>query len=130
MAANAAAQGIYSRINTRKDIAERGVNIFPISAPSTVSVLTTDSFAVIPVISAAQARQSPKPNGANSGAASEPSAARILSPLSETSPKRRSKLSRSHIRTLESRITVNARAAKSFAFSHISSRTLRAVGIR
>ena len=51
-----------------------------LAAPvSTVSVLTTDSLAVSPVIRAVEARQSSKPNGMNRGAMTEPMDARMLS---------------------------------------------------
>ena len=93
IAAMDAAHGAYSRQNTRKENAERGVKICasiigrlmpvlpPTDTPSaiTVSVLTTASLADRPVIRAAAACQSPNPRGVNIGAASFPAAAKRLS---------------------------------------------------
>lgn len=77
IAAMDAAHGAYSRQNTRKENAERGVKICasiigrlmpvlpPTDTPSAiiVSVLTTASLADRPVIRAAAACQSPNPRG-------------------------------------------------------------------
>ena len=97
IAAMDAAQGAYSRQKTRKENDDIGVKIResiigrlvpvlppvlpPTDNPSarTVNVLTTASLADRPVINAAAARQSPKPRGANIGAASLPAAAKRLS---------------------------------------------------
>ncbi len=70
-------QGIYSRVKHRKENAVSGVKICPReerSAPGspalvrTAKVLSTASFAVRPVMSAVDARQSPKPSGEKIGA--------------------------------------------------------------
>lgn len=85
----AATQGVYSNVNTRNTIAVNGVNNTEradISPPSkTVSVETTLSFAVKPVINAVEIRQSPKPSGTNNGAKSPPSfASRLASGVAAT----------------------------------------------
>lgn len=108
-----AAHGAYRRKKTKNEKADRGVNIcssisgrlvlmavlvgraawlnrekaakLPPLPPSarTTNVLTTASFADNPVISAAAARQSPKPKGAKTGAMNLPAAAsRLFSGLS------------------------------------------------
>ena len=74
---------------------------------STCSVLTTDSLAIKPEISASR-----------------------LSALSVTTLSRVSKLCRNQMTTVARKITVKARCKKSLAFSHSSSPTLLAEGIR
>ena len=77
-AAIAATQGVYSRVNTRNTMPVNGVNSVVSAAVSpprrTVSVETTLSLAVKPVISAVETRQSPKPSGLNRGAIKLPMA--------------------------------------------------------
>ena len=96
----------------------------------TSSVLTTDSFAIKPEISAVAQRQSAKPSGANSGAIQRPISASRLAELSATTFSRVSKLWRNQIMIVARKITVNARCRKSRAFSHSSSATLFRLGIR
>ena len=92
----AATQGIYSRVNTRKLTAARGVKSRDSTGTSmdgsptfisTARVLTTVSLAISPVTRAVAARQSPKPSGAKNGAITWPIAARMLSELSVTMEK-------------------------------------------
>ncbi len=66
----AATHGVYSSVNTRKLMAERVVSSDEMAAPpsSTCSVLTTDSLAIKPEMSAVAHRQSPKPSGRKTGA--------------------------------------------------------------
>lgn len=56
----------------------------PTVQDNTAKVLTTASFAESPAITAAAARQSPKPSGANTGSVNFPAEASRLSLLSET----------------------------------------------
>ena len=93
--------------------------------PSRISsVLTTDSFAMKPEMSAAAQRQSAKPRGAKTGAMRCPIMARRLPALSVTTFSRVSKLCRNQMTIVARKMTVNARSRKSFAFSHRSSATL------
>ena len=132
MVATAAIQGVYSSVNTRKLMALRVVNRDVMAAfpSSTCSVLTTDSLAIKPEISAVAQRQSPKPSGLNSTASHWPISASRLSALSVTTLSRVSKLCRNQMTTVARKITVKARCKKSLAFSHSSSPTLLAEGIR
>ena len=132
MVATAATQGVYSSVNTRKLTALRTVNSDVTAAPpsSTSSVLTTDSLAMNPEISAVAHRQSPKPRGLNSTASHWPMSASRLSALSVTTFSRVSKLCRNQMTTVARKMTVNARCKKSLAFSHSSSPTLLAEGSR
>ena len=100
-----------------------------VEAPvKTVKVLTTVSFAVIPVISAVDARQSAKPSGVKIGAMNLPMEASMLVVLSVTRLNDQSKLCKNQI-TMEARkMMVNALRIKSFAFSHMWSKTLLADG--
>ena len=69
--AMAATHGVYSRQNTSRLAAESGVSSVAsaVEEPnSTVKVDTTLSFAIKPVMSAVEMRQSPKPSGAKTGA--------------------------------------------------------------
>ena len=138
-AANAAIQGMYSTVNTRKEkaVSVEGntmcnmvVSSALVEAPvKTVKVLTTVSFAVIPVISAVDARQSAKPSGVKIGAMNLPMEASMLVVLSVTRLNDQSKLCKNQI-TMEARkMMVNALRIKSFAFSHMWSKTLLADGI-
>ncbi len=119
-------------MNTKKLIAEVGVNSPPNAVPrfvievpsSTPSVLTTASFAVKPVINAVGTRQSGKPSGANTGDNACPIIARRLSALSVTIFRRLSKLCRNQMMTVATKIIVNALCRKSFALSHIRSSTV------
>ena len=72
--AMAATQGVYSSVKTRKPMAARVESMDDMAAPPsrTSSVLTTDSFAIKPEMSAVAQRQSAKPSGANSGAIQRP----------------------------------------------------------
>ena len=101
------------------------------SPPSSrVSVDTTLSFAVKPVIRAVDTRQSAKPSGANSGAKMLPSAAsRLLSGI-DTTLKRASKVCRNQITIEAAKMMVNAFWIKPFAFSQIRCTTLLALGRR
>ena len=78
----AAIHGVYNRVNTKNTNAVNGVNsVFSpdMSPPSrTVRVDTTLSFAVNPVISAVETRQSPNPRGLKIGAINPPICASIL----------------------------------------------------
>ena len=117
---------------TRKLMALRVVNSDVMTAfpSSTCSVLTTDSLAIKPEISAVAQRQSPKPSGLNSTASHWPISASRLSALSVTTFSRVSKLCRNQMTTVARKMTVNARCKKSLAFSHSSSPTLLADGSR
>ena len=132
MVATAATQGVYSSVNTRKLTALRVVNrdVMAVLPSSTSRVLTTDSLAIKPEISAVAHRQSPKPSGLNSTASHCPISASRLSALSVTTLSRVSKLCRNQITTVARKITVNARCKKSLAFSHSSSPTLLRDGSR
>ena len=74
---------------------------------STVSVLTTLSFAVKPVMSAVEILQSSNPRGRNSGAISEPIAASMLSEESETGLRRISKVCRNQMMIAARKMIVN-----------------------
>ena len=91
---------------------------------------TTASFAVKPVISAVDMRQSLKPRGAKTGEIIFPIAASILCELSATTFRRVSKLCRNQMMIDAVNITVNALVRKSFALSHISRQTLLGEGRR
>ena len=90
--ATAAAQGVYSSVNTKKLNALNGENnvcrVSPSSvalAPvSTANVLITASFAMKPVINPVETRQSEKPMGVNITLTACPIAASMLSALSAT----------------------------------------------
>ena len=119
-------------MNTRRLTAEREV-INPAGSmpPSrTVKVETTLSLAIKPEISAVEIRQSPKPNGANTGEITPAMAASMLSEEFSTMSRRKSKVCKNQITTDATKIMVNALVKKSLAFSHISIKTLRGEGIR
>ena len=64
----AATQGVYRRLNTRRDAAVTELIAFPTPSPnSTVSVVTTLSFAMKPENREVTILQSPKPIGRNTG---------------------------------------------------------------
>lgn len=138
-AAKAATQGIYKMVKARKLKALSGENIWVSIALSCASleapvrivrVLTTDSFAVNPVMRAVDARQSLNPIGAKAGAMIEPIEARMLFALSATMFSLQSKLCRNQITMEAIKIMVNALCRKSFPFSHMWSKTLLASGRR
>ena len=82
MEAMAATQGVYSRLNTRREAAVRELIAAatpPLAPNNTTSTETTLYFAMKPLISAVQIRQSSNPIGAKSGASRPEIAARILS---------------------------------------------------
>ena len=99
-AAVAAAQGMYRSVKVKNDNTEAREENSVRSAVSNgteVSAkifkeLITASFAESPVISAVTAFQLANPSGANSGASTFPTAARMLSELSATSVKEKPKL--------------------------------------
>ena len=132
MVAMAATHGVYSSVNTRKLTAERVVSSDEMAAPpsSTCSVLTTDSLAMKPEMSAVAQRQSPKPSGRKMGARNCPMSASKLLALSATTFRRVSKLWRNQMMIVARKMTVNARWRKSFAFSQSSSATLLSPGMR
>ena len=93
-------------------------------------MLTTDSFAIKPVISAVAQRQSAKPSGANMGASQRPTMASRLCSLLVTTSSRVSKLCRNQMTMVARKITVKARSIKSFALSQSRSATLFTLGRR
>ena len=115
-------------------MAVNGVNSVVSAAVSpprrTVSVETTLSLAVKPVISAVETRQSPKPSGLNRGAIKLPMAASRLLSAEAATFRRMSKVCRNQISTVATKIMVKAFCKKSRAFSQISWQTLRAEGKR
>ena len=132
MVATAATHGVYSSVNTRKLTAARALSSDEIAAPpsSTCSVLTTDSLAMKPEMSAVAQRQSPKPSGRKIGAIQRPMSASRLAALSATTFRRVSKLCKNQMMIVARKMTVNARWRKSFAFSQSSSATLLSPGMR
>lgn len=124
--------GIYSRQNIRKEKAPAGENITdsmeksaePFGEPDrTAKVLMMASFAEMPAMTADAARQSPKPSGANTGAAAFPIAARRLSALSETRCRLPSKERRNHMTTEAVNMTVKAFLTKLMTFVHTEVKT-------
>ena len=109
--ATAATQGVYNRQNTRSAAAPAAV-IVPRSAsvvPNyTVSVETTLSFAINPVTSAVDIRQSPNPSGAKTGERAPAIIAKILSFESVTIFRLVSKLCKNQITIVAAKITVKA----------------------
>ena len=66
--ATAAIHGVYKRLNTRRDAAVMGLIAFSTPSPnSTVSVVTTLSFAMKPENREVTILQSPNPIGRNTG---------------------------------------------------------------
>ena len=108
----AATHGVYSNVNTRNAYAVAGVKIVgsKLTSPpsSTVSVDTTLSFAIKPVSKAVDARQSPKPNGANRGASTPPMAASKLESGDSATDKLASNVCRNHTTSVAMNTTVNA----------------------
>ena len=93
MEAIAATHGVYSRQNTSRLTAARGVRqarMSEVEPNSTVKVETTLSFAMKPEMSAVEMRQSPKPIGRKIGAITPAIIARMLCEESSTRAKRRS----------------------------------------
>jgi len=132
--ATAATQGVYRRVNTKNTTAVKGVNSVPsreTSPPSsTVRVETTLSLAVKPVMRAVDTRQSPKPRGPNTGAASPPMMASRLSSAVTATLSRGSKVCRNQITIEATKMMVKAFLVKPLAFSQISCSTLLAEGRR
>src|SRR5699024_4246762 len=107
---------------------EMYVAIIP-SGISISRVVTTVSFAAMPVSVATANSQLPNPNGTNSGAISLPIDANMLWSV-VTILKRQLKLCNSHRAIDAVRITVPAFARKDFPLSHICLSTLDGEGIR
>ena len=84
------------------------------------NVETTLSFAIKPVISAVDTRQSPKPSGANNGAMPLAIQARMLSCGSAVRLSWKSKFCRNQMMMVARKMTVKARSRKSRAFSQSS----------
>ena len=81
-----------------------------VSPPSrTVRVETTLSLAVKPVISAVEARQSPKPSGAKIGAIQLPIMASRLESVAVATLSRRSKVCKNQMITVATKMIVKAR---------------------
>ena len=116
----AATHGVYNSENTRNTNALSFVNntgSLLTSPPSkTVSVLTTLSFAIKPVINAVDTRQSLIPRGLNTGTRRLPSIASRLSEESATRFSLESKDCKNHIIIVAAKIIVKALVTKSFAF--------------
>lgn len=137
-AATAATHGVYNKVNIKNDAALAVVNKLPktvgkavdVVFNKTVSVDTTASLAVKPVINAVAARQSPKPSGAKTGAITRPTLASILNELSSTTFNLASKLCKNQMMIDARNIIVNAFVRKSLALSHINKITLLALGRR
>ena len=100
-----------------------------LSPKRTIKDDTTLSLAMNPEIRAVQILQSPRPRGAMMGAIQPATMARMLSFSSVTMEKLVSKVLRSHIITVATRITEKALWRKSFAFSQRSWNTFLALGI-
>ncbi len=132
--AMAATHGVYRSVNTRNVNAVAGVNTSWSAATlpptSTVSVETTLSLAMNPVMSAVEARQSPKPSGANTGAIAPPMRASRLSSGLSASVSPALKVWRNHTISVARNTTVNAFWMKPFAFSQTRRATLFALGRR
>ncbi len=133
MDATAAMQGVYSKQNTSRQTAPKGVSIAYkalLSGISTDRVETTLSFASIPVMRAVDIRQSPKPRGRKMGAIQPATRASMLFWESATMRNFGSKVCKTQITMVATKITVNARVRKSFAFSQSNCATFFAPGIR
>ena len=131
--ATAAMHGVYSRQNTRNPSAASGVRAVTsasVDPNSTDSVLTTLSFAMTPVTSAVETRQSANPSGANAGAIQPATTASMLSAESATTFSPKSNVCKNQMTMVATKMIVNARSKKSFAFSHRSWPTLRGLGMR
>ena len=133
MDATAATQGVYRRQNTKSARAVAGDRTAVTAADPPyriMSVDTTLSFAINPVINAVTTRHSPKPCSANTGARIPARPARMLSFEFSTMLKPKSKVCKNHTKRLAMKITVNALCRKSFALSHRSIPTLLRPGNR
>ena len=131
--AMAATHGVYSRQNTSKPSAASGVMAatrLAVLPNSTDNVDTTLSFAITPVTSAVEMRQSSKPSGANTGAIQPATTASMLSCESATTFSPKSNVCKNQMTIVAKKMMVNARSRKSFAFSHSICATLRALGMR
>ena len=132
-AAIAAIQGVYNKEKTRNTNAENDVNIVDreLTCPpsKTVSVLTTLSLAVKPVINAVDALQSPKPRGTKIGDIMVPIIANKLFEESATTFNLVSKFCKNQIIMEATNMTVNAFVIKSLALSPINCITLLGLGI-
>ena len=101
-----------------------------VAPKSTVSVEMTLSLAMSPVTSAVEARQSPKPSGANTGAMMLPRPASRLCDWSATTLKRISNVCRNQMTTVAAKIMVKALVMKSLALSHASITVVLTLGRR
>ena len=129
----AATHGVYSRQNTSRPSAASGVRAatrLAVDPNRMDSVDTTLSFAMTPVTSAVEMRQSSKPRGANTGEIHPAATASMLSAESATTFSPKSNVCRNQMTMVARKMMVNARSRKSFAFSHRSWPTLRALGMR
>ncbi|CCY63060.1 unknown [Clostridium sp. CAG:967] len=115
---------MYNNENTKNTNAVSFVNIagsisvFP--PDKTVSVLTTLSFAINPVINAVEILQSEIPKGLKIGTNRFPKNASKLSAESCTRLSLASKFCKNHIAIVAIKIIVNALVIKSFDFMQIS----------
>lgn len=117
MTVSVAMQGTYSRQNTMKENADKGVKISvnnvardapPAALERIASVLSAASLAETPAISADAARQSPKPRGVKKGAADFPRKARMLSSISVVICRCILKFWRNHMMMDAAKMIVNA----------------------
>ena len=132
--AMAATHGVYSNTNTKNDSAVIGVKnaATPDTSPpvSWVSVETTFSLAMKPVMIAVLARQSPKPRGAKIGATAPASRASRLCSGESTRLRPASNAWRNHTIMEARKMTVKAFFTKPLALSHTRNATLRPEGKR
>ena len=123
---------MYKRENTKSETAPSCEIKLVTDTPEpskTDRVDTTLSFAINPVISAVDMRQSPKPSGLNIGAIKPAIVARILSCELVTMLNLMSNVCKNHIIIVATNITVKALCKKSFALSQRSWHTLFELGI-
>ena len=115
-----ATQGVYKRENTRNTNAVSWLNnigSLSVSPPNkTLSVLTTLSFAIKPVMNAVVTLQSSIPRGSNIGTIKLPKSASKLSEESVTKFRRESNVCKNHISIVAQKIIVKAFVTKPFAF--------------
>ena len=90
----------------------------------------TLSLAIRPQSSAVEARQSPKPSGANTGAIRPPMPASMLCDWSLTTLKRMSNVCRNQMATVAAKITVKALVTKPLALSHARRSVVEGLGMR
>ena len=130
MEATAATQGVYSRLKTSMDAADRA----PISVtPPTKRVSMTDttlSLAIKPQTRDVMIRQSPRPTGRISGTRRPDRAASILSWELSTRLKPKSKLFKNQTTMVAIRMTEKALCRKSRDFSQSSMPTFLGLGKR